>query len=135
MKANTAEKVLARVHSVALAVLQRNGYVSIELILYKAVKSVHTKVYGVEAGEEGVLPAGKIQALVAGDTFTSIDNHQAGTLEEGWLFTTSNLINVGDLVQIQRTDLRERKYKVVSLLGVGTTLSVFKKFKLSAAGG
>jgi len=134
MNSNTVERILARLHNTWLAVMERKGYVRIKLAIFKSVKDVHSKVYGVDAGEEGVVPASEIDALVVGDAFSPSDSHQAGTLQEGWLFTTSNLVNAGDIVEIKRADFRNRRYKVTVVERIGSTLAVFRKFKLAATG-
>jgi hypothetical protein len=132
VNSSTVEKILTKLHNTWLSIMERQGYERVKLIVYSSVKDVHSKVYGVDAGEESIVPAGVIDALVSGNVFAPSDNYQASTLEEGWLFSTSQLILPGVLVEIEREDFRNRKYKVVSLERIGNTLSVFKKFKLSS---
>jgi hypothetical protein len=132
VNSSTVERILAKLNNTWLSVMERQGYERLTLIVYSAVLDVHSKVYGVNAGEETFLPAGEINALVSGSVFAASDKYQASTLEEGWLFTTSNLILPGVLVQIKREDIKNRMYKVTSLQSIGNTISIFKKFKLSS---
>lgn len=126
------EGILKYQNEVYLETMLSGNFNRIVLAVFKARISYETKVYGLDAGEEGVYPAGEITALVAGDAFFPSDLASAGTLTEGWLYTLSPLIQIGDLVELKRSDIRKRRYKVVEADRVGSSQAVFTKFKLSS---
>lgn len=127
------ENILRVQHATFLETMVSSNFNRITLSVFKVVRIDYpTQVYGLDAGEEGLYPAGEIIALVAGDSFFPSDLASAGTLTEGWLFTTSTLLGVGDLVALKRSDERTRRYKVVTTERVGSSQSVFTQFKLSA---
>lgn len=127
------ENILRVQHQNFLETLVSSNFNRITLAVFKAVRiDYRTQVYGLDAGEESLYPAGEIEALIAGDGFFPSDLASAGTLVEGWLFTSSTLISVGDLVSFKRSDQRTRRYKIIMTERVGSSQAVFTKFKLSA---
>ena len=128
------ENILRYTHENFLETMVSSNFNRITLGVFKRRIDIQTTVYGLDAGEESLYPAGEIEALVAGDSFFPSDLASAGTLTEGWLYTSSTLLSVGDLVELKRSDQRTRRYKVVVPERVGSSQSVFIKFKLSAIG-
>lgn len=128
------EAILEKNHETFLTVMQHHGLYSEKVKLYRAVKNVFSDVYGRESGEEGVHLVAEIDSLVVGDSFFAGDTSSSGTFEQGWLFTTSNQVMVGDLADLYREKDGTRRYKVSALHKVGSTRTVFKKYRLSALG-
>jgi hypothetical protein len=109
-------------------------YQATKIKFFHAVKNNFTTVYGVDSGEENVVHHGEFEAIVVNDDFFPIDPLSGGAFKEGWLFTNSTLIDVGDRVELDREDSRSRRYKIISKQSIGTTTSVFLKYRLSALG-
>lgn len=102
--------------------------------LHRVVANTQTRVYGVEAGEEGYSKHSSFLGVVTNDTFSPSDDWSSGTLTEGFLYTTSNTPEVGDLVSVDREDVRHRKFKIIAVESLGTSDRVFKKLKLASLG-
>ena len=118
-----------------LMAMELHGYQSHQVSIYRVVKDVHTDVYGREAGEEGKNKVAEIDCLLVGDDFFPSDSYAAGTFQEGWMYTTSDKVQVGDRVELLRpASDATRRYQVVALHRMGTSRAVFKKYKLSAIG-
>lgn len=126
------EQNLKTNNEVYLDTLEKMWAQTIEL--FETRQDKFSKVYGKSSGAVKTSSKGEIQAIVIGDDFFPIDNASAGTFEEGWLYTSSSLVKVGDLVDLHRVDDRKRRYKVDSTMHIGTTTSVFKKYRISAIG-
>ena len=102
--------------------------------MYKAVDNVFNKVYGRDSGEENYIVHDTIQAIVIGDDFFPLDLSSGGSFKEGWLFTTSDKVNVGDRVEFNRDDCLSRRYHVETILNIGSSKMVFRKIRISALG-
>lgn len=112
-----------------------HGYDSHKVSIFRVVKNVQTSVYGRESGEEGSQKVADIDCILVGDDFFPADSFAAGSFTEGWLYTTSKLLQVGDRVDVERGSKEgTRRYKVEALHKVGTSRAVFHKFRLSAIG-
>lgn len=105
----------------------------IPLKLFKQVKTTHSSVYGKTAGET-VQNEDEIMGIVVGDDFFPSDSISFGTFEEGFLYTSSTIPQVGDTVQIERPGNQMRKFKIMEKQSLGTTNNVFDRFKLAALG-
>jgi hypothetical protein len=126
------ESILESNHLTYLAKLRLNYSATVRV--FKTVDNTFSQVYGREGGDENVQPCGALEAIVVGDDFFPADARSAGAFKEGWLFTDMELIRVGNRVEIDREDCRNRRYEVISMQSIGTTRSVFKKYRLSALG-
>lgn len=126
------ERILGENSFNRLGTIENKFAVSVKV--FKPVNNVYSNVYGRDSGEESQHPSETIQAVVIGDDFFPADPRSGGGFKEGWLFTTSNVVNVGDRVEIERADCRHRRYEVLSMQSLGSSRSVFKKFRLSALG-
>jgi len=125
------EVALKTMHVSYLRVLERIH--GIPLIIRHAKIDEHTSVYGVEAGEE-YGDETEITGIVTGDDFFPTAAMSSGAFQEGFLYTTSTEVRVGDELEINSTDNRRRKYKIVSKEALGTTTDVFSRYQLSAKG-
>ena len=101
--------------------------------IYKVKKNVYSNVYGKESGEELSQPIAKT-LLITNDAFTPADSVSAGTLTEGWMYSNSKDLNVGDRVEVYRSDGRGRRFKIEGVYSLGTTTSVIKKYKIVSLG-
>jgi hypothetical protein len=116
--------------------MERIGWQSLLVDVYRAVENTYSSVYGRDSGEEGTeRVAENLDCLVLGDDFFPSDSHSSGTFQEGWMITASDKVRVGDLVDIKRSsDTGTRRYKVTAFQSIGTTLVIFRKYRLSALG-
>jgi hypothetical protein len=129
------ENVLSQNYEAWLLNKELHGYESHTVSVFRVVKNVHTTVYGKEAGEEASQKIGDINCILVGDDFFPADSHSAGSFQEGWLYTTSDKVDVGDRVEVIRSaNQGTRRYQVTRRDKVGTTRMVFQKFRLSALG-
>lgn len=126
------ERILKERQNAYLGVLEQRF--SVKCLLFRVVQTTESRVYGVEAGEESYKKHSDFSGIVTNDNFFPSDNYSAGTMNEGYLYTTSTSPQVGDLVQISREDLKSRRFKIESLESLGTTDRAFKKLKLSSVG-
>ena len=106
----------------------------VEFHVFKPAPGVFTDVYGQEAGDEYPNCHGPYVGIVVGDDFFPTDANSAGAFQEGWLFVNTCKAESGDLMSIDRDDGKSRRYKIMSKQSLGTTRSVFHKYKLSAVG-
>lgn len=105
----------------------------IECKIFKVKKNVYSSVYGKESGEEISQPI-SLRLLITNDTFSPADSVAAGTLTEGWIYSNSQELNVGDRVEISRDDGRSRRFKIEGIYTLGSTTSVIKKYKIVSLG-
>jgi len=98
--------------------------------VYEIQKNRYSKVYGSQSGEVKEKNPKKLKVIVIGDDF--FPSGQA--FQEGWLYTTSDYIKVGQTIEIIRKDDIIRRYKIDTSDIIGTTDTVFKRWKLSALG-
>jgi hypothetical protein len=79
-----------------------------------------------------------IEVLISDDPWTPSGFFTASVLEEGYIYTEDELIDVGTIFQIVReVDGQEelsRKYKVQEPETVGITMIVMRKFKIKPLG-
>lgn len=126
------ERILQERHAAWLPALEARFASTVEV--HHPVGSVFQTVYGRESGEEAFHPHDSVQAIVVGDDFFSSDASMVGAFKEGILYTSSDKIQVGDLVRVVREELRNRRYKVIDKQEIGSSQSVFRKFRISAIG-
>jgi hypothetical protein len=123
-----AEKILKQLSARNLK--QMEYYYGIPLELYRAVKDVHTDVYGTHAGTKVVKVTEFVGILISDDFFPSAPGF-AGNFEEGFLYTTSKEVLVADVIRIKAADGKNRRFKVATKETLGTQDSVFERFKLT----
>lgn len=115
--------------------MQTQGFQACRARVYRAINDTYRKVYGRESGDDGeVFQVAEIDCVVSGDDFFPSDSHSAGTLQEGWMYTVSDVPKVGDRIEIVREGKQSRRYEIVTAHRNGTTQVVFQKLKLSAIG-
>lgn len=101
--------------------------------IYKVKENVFSTVYGKESGEELSAPV-SARFMITNDSFTPMDSHSAGTLTEGWIYSNTDKLNVGDRVEVSRSDGRSRAYKVDGIFTLGSSTSVIKRYKIISLG-
>ncbi len=99
--------------------------------LYKVKTNVYSDVYGRDAGEELSTPI-NITLLVVTDTFHPVDSNSAGTLTEGWVFTDTSDLSVGDRIELVRHDGLNRLFRVDSIHSLGQYTTVISKYRIVA---
>lgn len=99
----------------------------------KNIKVKRTSGYGTLAGSKAT-SSFEIKGVITGNEFATVDSLHAGLFDTGWLYTTSDQVNVGDEVAIAREDGRERKYTVETKTALGSTRAVFTRHRLAALG-
>lgn len=132
IKLYDVERAIKNQQSTWLYVVEQRWGVNCNL--FRLVHNVQTKVYGVEAGQEGHRKHSTFTGVIVGDAFNPSDDWSGGTLAEGYLLTTSKDPQVGDLVEVDREDIRNRRFKIVKLESIGTSDKVFNKLILSSVG-
>lgn len=103
------------------------------LVALKQTQNEYSNVYGTDAGTTETTEH-EFVGIVVGDDFFSSDGLSYGAFQEGFLYTDSEIPKPGDTLKIERPGLQIRKYKITDLPAVGTSRSVFKRYKLSALG-
>ena len=108
---------------------QLEYYYAIELELYRAVKDIHTDVYGVNAGEK-VTKICDFRGILISDDFFPSSAAYAGNFEEGFLYTSSDAPKVADIIRVRSADGKQRRFKLATFETVGTQDSVFTRYKI-----
>ena len=131
MKLSKIEEILQKNGTIYTKVLE--DQIGVEINVYHAVDTTHSKVYGTDGGEQHEL-SHTIQGIVVGDDFFPSSGQASGTFQEGWLYTTSKEVKAGDLISVKTEDDRARRYKVSGPFSIGMTIDIYNKFKLAALG-
>jgi len=105
--------------------------------LYKKIDSVYDTYYGPQytdddSSNEEVEPT-EIKILMSGSSRNVFDLQVADASEVSAMFSLDE-VGIGDVIEVVRGDGRTRKYKVISVEGIGTTEVVAWNFKVSALG-
>jgi hypothetical protein len=107
-------------------------YYGLDLDLLRQQKNdVYSKVHKENAGG----PVSKVKGfkgILQNDDFFQSNNNYAGGFEAGFLYTKDPDVMVGDIIAIQSSDVKLRRYKIVKRLAVGQTLEIFTKWEISA---
>ena len=111
----------------------------VEIEVFEPKKDSITDVYGNKSGELRYVSSGIIEGLVTGDEFAPADSYSSGNIVEGWLYVKDHdkgIIRSGCRIKIKSEDEKElnREYQVVENQDLGTTLSIFTRFRISAIG-
>jgi hypothetical protein len=107
----------------------------IKVKLYEASKDVFSKVYGADSGVTNAPKlVDEIDAIVTSDDFFPTSATSSGGFIEGWLYTLSPKIQVGQMAEIVTSDGTTNRYMVQVPHGKGLTQIVFKRWKLVALG-
>lgn len=104
-----------------------------ELELHKQLDDVHSDVYGIDSGDTTGEPI-CIVGIVTGDEFFPTGGFSSGSFTQGWLYTSSRYVEVGDTLSIATSDDLTRRFKIESVHALGSTQDVFKRYKLAALG-
>ena len=104
-------------------------YYAIELDLFRAVKDIHTDVYGVNAGAKTTKVA-TIRGILISDDFFPSSGSYAGNFEEGFLYTSSKEPKVADIISVKSSDGKNRRFKLATFETIGTQDSVFSRYKI-----
>ncbi len=108
----------------------------LDLKVFDQIEDVYSRVYGTSSGRR---KTGKdfniVRGITIGDDFFPSGPFSSGTFQEGWLYTEDlDKIKPGQFVDVPSLDGKSRRYHVKSLHDIGTTQSVFARYKLIAVG-
>lgn len=105
----------------------------VDINVYKRTKDEYDGVYGINAGSTQNVPI-IVRGIITGEMAIPTDSYSAGLLQEGYLYTTSTNIDVGDVVGLVRQDNKKRKFKIEQKEGIGYTKHIITRYKLSSLG-
>ena len=99
-------------------------------------EDIQSRVYGVSALDTEVYhpdrdPDDTCTILIYNDSFVIFDSGDVSLLEGGIIMTDYDLL-VGDILEIEREDNRERLMSIVDVSQIGTTKTLIKKYKFSS---
>jgi ribosomal protein S8E len=109
----------------------------IKVKLLGVSSGTYNKVYGTDTGvNQKMAPIAEIDCLITSDDFFPTSSSASGGFIEGWLYTNSDKIQVGQIVQVTSSDDgKSRQYRVEGVWARGMTIDVFKRYKIVAMGG
>ncbi|MHA2202612.1 MAG: hypothetical protein ACW991_02875 [Candidatus Hodarchaeales archaeon] len=123
------EDIIKRQGAIGLKVtLKRYGY---KLRVYKQKKDVYGRVYGSTTGSYNDTYK-TIIGIATGDDFFPAGPASSGQFEEGWLYTMSEHVAAGDMIEIKSKDGKSRRFTVKTSEDLGATTEVFNRWKLVA---
>lgn len=132
-KLNTVEGLL-KTKSILIIAHLANKF-GIEVDILKKVDDIYSDVYGVNANK--VPEGGEVvtkNVLFVRDDFSVLSLGAIGTLNDGYVYEDSDDISVGDTLAVKRGDVLVRHFQVVSIEGIGSTVAILKRIKISAVG-
>ena len=103
---------------------------AVNIKVFQVVSDEYSSVYGQESGAVDDSKFEMIEAIITSDDFFPSGPSSSGSFVEGWAYTFSDKLQVGQTVEIKSGDNRIRRYKADSVWAVGTTLDAFKRVKL-----
>jgi hypothetical protein len=106
-------------------------YHGIYLDIYTLERDVHSDVYGKSANSTYKYEDSFTGILISSDIW-STGPDAAGSFDEGFLYTSSDIQLVGKVIQVQREDNKAKKYRVEEKETLGTTTVIFTRYKLSS---
>lgn len=122
------EKIIKELSQDHLRVLEH--YNGMDLELHRQSKNNHTTAYGRYGDSRYDHIADFVGVLISDDFFAS-DNASSGNFDEGFLYTSSELPDVGDMIVIKSDDNKTRKFKITMRESIGTQTDVLTRYKLS----
>ena len=124
------ERILKERHITYLRNLEKRY--AVELTVTRQKQDTHSSVYGVESGRKSSQDSFTIHGIITADEFTPISGALSSRLTEAFLYTTSDQIRTGDQLQLEGDDDAVRSFKVTDKESIGSTISVFVRYKISA---
>ena len=124
------ERILKERHLMYLRNLEKRY--AVELTIKRQLQDTHTTVYGVQAGRKDHSEDITIRGIITADEFTPVTGALSSTLDQAFLYTTSELVKTADQIHIESDDSRTRIFKVVDKESMGSTIEVFFRYRLSA---
>ena len=111
----------------------------VEIEVFEPKNDSITDVYGNKSGSIRYESSGIIEGLITGDEFAPADGHSSGNITEGWLYVKKHdkkIVRSGCHIVIKSEDEYnlERKYQIIENQDLGTTLSVFARYRVSSVG-
>ncbi len=103
---------------------------AVKVKVFTPKKDTFSKVYGEESGSIDNATFEEIDAILTSDDFFPSGPGSSGSFIEGWAYTFSDKIKVGNTVEVRSGDSRVRRYKADGVWAVGMTTDVFRKVKL-----
>lgn len=113
-----------------IALEQLLFYVGVDLIIYRQDNDKYSDAFGKFSGNKSDLYKKFVGALVSDDFFPA-SGAAAGNFEEGFLYTKETDIKVTDVIEVDSSDGKVRRYKVDSYESIGTQDSVFGRWKIT----
>ena len=124
------EKCLTKQQEIAIKSLMMRF--KVKTLVYKSKNDDYSRAYGKQGGKSKLSPDHEIDSLLVGDDWFASDSTSTGTFQEGFMYTESDLVTVGDTIQVTRPDGKDYRYKVDSRQSIGYTSDVLVRFRLSA---
>ncbi len=106
-------------------------YYGLYLDVYTPERDTYSEVYGKDANSTLKYEDCFIGILVSDDIFTT-GPASAGSFDEGFLYTSSEMALVGKIIAVQTESKKSRRYRVEEKEALGMTDDVFVRYKLSS---
>lgn len=105
-----------------------------DIVIYKQTEDVYTDVYGYTAKADISLAGSTVEiiGIFVSDDFFSQDSLSAGGFQNGFLYTYSDQVEIGDVVALKRDDNKNKFYKVEQQQVIGMTQAVTYRYSISA---
>lgn len=124
------ERILKERHATYLRNLEKRF--GIELTVVRQKQDTHSTVYGGQSGRKDSGDSFTVRGIITADEFTPVSGALSSTLDQGFLYTTSELIHTADQIHLGSDDLAQRIFKVVDKESMGSTVEVFYRYRLAA---
>lgn len=98
--------------------------------IFKVKEDEYSTVYGQESGAVDDSKFDNIEAIITSDDFFPTGPSSSGSFVEGWCYTFSDKLKVGQTMEVRSQDGKTRRYKADSLWAVGVTTDVFFRVKI-----
>ena len=127
------ENIISRRNDLALKTIIKR--LKLNLFLKRKKLDVYSEVYGHESGNVEEQEPQKIEGLITEDEdgFAAFDEFFSGSMSGGILYTPE-VVNPGDIIEVESEDSRKRTYKVVKASGIGFLSEVFKVYEITSIG-
>ncbi len=93
----------------------------------------YEKVYGAEGNVvDNYDSTFNITGVVVSNDWIPVDNANAGSFTQGWLYTKDTDIKPGNILRVQRSDNTYRRYTIMEDLALGMNTTIKLRWKLSS---
>lgn len=103
---------------------------AVKIKVFQPKKDEYSNVYGEESGAVDDSKFDLIDAIITSDDFFPSGPSSSGSFVEGWCYTFSDKLRIGQTVEIRSGDGKTRRYKADGVWAVGLTTDVFHRIKL-----